>query len=134
MCQVTPCGLSSTRSAKRPEGARALALEAGAGTGQGEILARERGPGEIGAAGQIGRGQRGHVGDAQMIVPPIGGVGGPLLRVEVIGEQALPVGAKASAGHAAASEKLIEISRWLPLRLAGAMTKRDAPGVPSRLR
>ena len=76
----------------------------------------------------------GHVANAQMIGTPIRGVAGRLLRVEVIGEQTLPVRAKAGAGHAAAGEKFVEISHCLPLRLAGAMTNRDAPGAPSRLR
>ena len=94
--------------AEAPEGSGAGAVESGAGAGERQILARKRSPGEVGASGEIGGAKRGDIGYPELLTSPIGGVGRALARVDVVGEQASPLGLKSGARHAAAAKELVE--------------------------
>jgi len=85
---------------------RSILAETCAGAGEREVLTGKARPGEIGDAGQIGGAQGVHVARPHLRLAPVGAVGGGLLGVEVIGEQAAPA-FEPGARHAAAGEEFV---------------------------
>ena len=106
--RATFAGETADQTPERPERPGALAVEAGAQARQRKILAGKGGPGEIGAAGQIARLERGDVGDFQFGRAPVGDIAFRLFAIEIVGEGAAPARAQSGARHAAAAEELVE--------------------------
>jgi hypothetical protein len=96
------------QGAKTPEGARPLAVEPRSGAGERQVLAGKGRPGEVGCAGQVALRQQGDVGDGETVGAPVGGVGRPFARIDVVGEQRPPRRPEARARHAAAAEEFVE--------------------------
>jgi hypothetical protein len=73
--------------------------------GEADVLAGAGSPGEIGAAWQIGGLEVSDVADTQVALAPVCALDARLGRIEVVGEQAAPIGAQPDADHAAAGEE-----------------------------
>ena len=104
---------------ERPERAGSIALQSGASAGERKVLAGERRPREIDVSGQILGREGADVGGFENSVAPVAAIDGALLGIEIVGEAAAPIGAKAGANHAAAGEEFEEVKHGR-LRLSGA--------------
>ena len=116
---------SRHQGVKTPERARARARQPRAGAGERQVLAGKRRPGEIGAPRQVVGAELGDVGDPQRLAAPVRGVTRRLLRIDVIGEEASPVGAETCARHAAAAEKFIKTGSVHRARVASSRERRS---------
>jgi hypothetical protein len=91
-----------------PKRATARAVETGTIPSQRQVLARERGPGQISETGQLRWLHRSNILNDQLLATPVRGISRALHVIEVVGEDTRPLHAKTGMRHPTASKELIE--------------------------